>query len=175
MPEPFVITVSHRVKTEKPGTYASVTPLLKGWPPLKLKKAHPHKCEVELTVPFHDLDPMQVVWHGHYLKYFEIARTALFSNYGIDLYTYFQKTNILFPIVKTFTKHVMPLRHNDRFVCEASLEEIQYKITVDFQIRLQKNDHICTRGRSEQVAVKYPGMEMMLQIPDDIRQIVESA
>ena len=128
---------------------------------------------MELTVPFHDLDAMQVVWHGHYLKYFEVARTALFSGYGIDLYTYFQETNILFPIVKTFTKHVMPLRHNDRFSCVATLEEVQYKIVVDFEIRLLANSQICTRGRSEQVAVKFPEMEMMLQIPNDIRNIME--
>ncbi|PJA39535.1 MAG: 4-hydroxybenzoyl-CoA thioesterase, partial [Lysobacterales bacterium CG_4_9_14_3_um_filter_62_6] len=27
--------------------------------------------EIELTPAFHDLDPMVVVWHGHYFKYFE--------------------------------------------------------------------------------------------------------
>ncbi len=29
------------------------------------------------TLPFHDLDPMRVVWHGNYMKYFEIARDGL--------------------------------------------------------------------------------------------------
>ena len=33
--------------------------------------------EVTLKVPFYDLDPMQIVWHGHYLKYFDIARSEL--------------------------------------------------------------------------------------------------
>ena len=39
----------------------------------------PRKVEasVRLKVPFHDVDTMQVVWHGHYLKYFEQARQVL--------------------------------------------------------------------------------------------------
>jgi len=137
-------------------------------------KTHPPKnCEVELTVPFHDLDPMQVVWHGNYFKYFEMARTALFDSFGIDLYTYFQKTDYLFPIIKTSTKHITSLRHRDRFICNAALTEVRYKIIVDFEIRLSKNGKICTKGRSEQVAVKYPEMEMMLIIPEDIRKAME--
>ena len=53
-------------------------------------------CEVKLTVPFHDLDPMQMVWHGNYLKYFDIARSALFDNLGVDLISYFKRANYLF-------------------------------------------------------------------------------
>lgn len=135
-----------------------------------MKTPLPKSCEVELTVPFHDLDPMQVVWHGNYFKYFEMARTALFDSFGIDLYSYFQKTDYLFPIIKTTTKHIVSLRHRDRFVCKAALVDVRYKIIVDFEIRLIKNGKICTRGRSEQVAVKYPEMEMLLIIPEDIRK-----
>jgi acyl-CoA thioester hydrolase len=40
---------------------------------------------------------------------------------------------------------------------------------LDFEIRLVKSTEICTKGRSEQVAVKFPEMEMMLAIPDEIR------
>jgi acyl-CoA thioester hydrolase len=36
-----------------------------------------HQTSVDLEIPFHDVDMMQVVWHGHYAKYFEIARCAL--------------------------------------------------------------------------------------------------
>ena len=31
-------------------------------------------ADVIIEVPFHDVDTMNVVWHGHYLKYFEIPR-----------------------------------------------------------------------------------------------------
>jgi acyl-CoA thioester hydrolase len=35
-------------------------------------------------VPFHDVDVMQIVWHGNYLRYFELARTALVQAMGFD-------------------------------------------------------------------------------------------
>jgi len=130
-----------------------------------------HKShEIQCKVPFYDLDPMQMVWHGNYFKYFDIARLELFDILGIDLLSYFKKTNYLFPITKTSTKHIVSLRYNDEFKCKATVVEAQYKIVVDFEIRLVKDNMICTKGRSEQVAVKYPEMEIIFEIPDDIRK-----
>ena len=40
---------------------------------------------VTLKVPFHDCDPLFVVWHGRYLEYFELARTALFRSVALDV------------------------------------------------------------------------------------------
>jgi len=130
-----------------------------------------HKShEMQYKVPFYDLDPMQMVWHGNYLKYFDVARFELFDNLGIDLLSYFKKANCLFPIIRTSTKHIVSLRYKDEFKCKATVVEAQYKIVVDFKIRLIKNNQICAKGRSEQVAVKYPEMEIMFEIPDDIRK-----
>jgi len=126
-------------------------------------------CEVRLTVPFHDLDPMHIVWHGNYLKYFDVARFALFDSCGIDLYEYSQKTNILFPVIKTSTKHIIALRDRDELICKATVIEARIKIVLDFEIRRVGNSEICAKGRSDQVAVRFPEMEMMLEIPDDIR------
>jgi len=127
-------------------------------------------CEVNLTVPFYDLDPLRMVWHGNYLKYFDIARTELFISSGVDLFDYFEKTNYLFPITKTSTKHIVSLKYRDEFRCKATCIEAQYKIVIEFKIRLVKNNQICAKGISEQVAVKYPEMEMMFEIPKDIRK-----
>lgn len=126
--------------------------------------------EVDFTVPFHDLDPMQMVWHGNYLKYFDIARSKLFVDSSIDLFAYFKKNNCFFPITQTNTKHIMSLRYLDRFVCRATVTEAQYKIVMEFKIRRVKDNQICAKGRSEQVAVLYPENEIMFEIPEDIRK-----
>ncbi len=124
--------------------------------------------EVNLSVPFHDLDPLRMVWHGNYFKYFDIARFKLFNEAGVDLQEYFKKTNFLFPIIKTSTKYIFSLKYNDEFVCKASVADARMKIVIDFEIRLAENGMVCARGRSDQVAVKAPEMEMMLKIPDDV-------
>ncbi|HIJ19706.1 MAG TPA: acyl-CoA thioesterase [Deltaproteobacteria bacterium] len=136
-----------------------------------MKRSNENKtCEVHLTVPFHDLDPMHIVWHGNYMKYFDVARFALFDRCGIDLYEYSKDSLIIFPIIKTNTKHIMALRNKDKFIVQATVLEVKAKIVIDFQIRRSETGVICTKGRSEQVAVKLPEMEMLFEIPDDIRR-----
>ena len=125
--------------------------------------------EMQFTVPFHDLDPMRMVWHGNYLKYFDTTRAELFYAAGFDPLEYFKKTQYLFPITKTSTKHIVSLRYRDDFKCKATVVEAEYKIVVNFKIRLVKDGQLCAKGKSEQVAVKYPEMEIMFEIPDDIR------
>lgn len=126
--------------------------------------------EITHTVPFHDLDPMQVVWHGNYLKYFDMARFALLRHCGVELYEYSLKTNTIFPVTRSSTKYVVPLRYKDEFICKATITEGRYKIAMAFEIRLAENGTVCTRGTGEQVAVKLPGNDMQFEIPEDIRR-----
>ncbi len=126
--------------------------------------------QARLKVPFHDLDPLNVVWHGNYLKYFDIARFGLFSAAGIDLYRYSLEKNYIFPLTKTSTKFISPLRHNDEFICKATLLEATVKIVMGFEIRRVMDGAVCTKGSSDQVAVKLPQMEIMFEIPGDIRE-----
>ena len=44
------------------------------------------EATVAIIVPFHDVDSIGIAWHGHYAKYFEIARCALLDSfdYGYD-------------------------------------------------------------------------------------------
>lgn len=116
---------------------------------------------------------MHVVWHGNYMKYFDIARFELFNRAGIDLYGYSVEHKIMFPVTRTSTKHIFPLRHQEEIICRAAVTEAVYKIGIDFDIRKVGNGQICTRGRGEQVAVKVPEMEIMFEIPADIRAALE--
>jgi acyl-CoA thioester hydrolase len=124
--------------------------------------------QVKMRVPFHDLDPLQIVWHGNYFKYFDIARFGLFKQAGIDLYQYLIRQQIVFPVTRFSTKHIVPLRFDDEFICTATVVEAVYKIAIAFEIRLAENGTVCARGKSEQLCVKVPEMEMQFEIPSDI-------
>lgn len=128
----------------------------------------PMVYEFKRRVPFHDLDPLQIVWHGNYLKYFDIARFGLFKQAGLDLYQYFLTRQLIFPVTRSSAKHIVPLRYDDEFVCKATVTKAVYKIAMSFEIRLAGNGQICTRGKSEQVAVKMPEMEMQFEVPGDV-------
>jgi len=128
-----------------------------------------YSYEITLQVPFHDLDPMRIVWHGNYFKYFDRARFALFDAAGIDLYGYMTEKQIAFPITRTSTKHIAPLMSRDQVVCKATVTEARFKIAMEFEIRRLPDRQLCVRGRSEQLAVKYPDMELEFEIPQEIQ------
>ncbi len=125
---------------------------------------------VTLKVPYYDVDLMQVVWHGNYLKYFEVARQALFREYGVDLQRYMEETRYVFPVVRSTIKHIWPLRFDDEFICTAVLKEARVRIVLDFEIKLVSSGRVCAKGWSEQVAVLLPEMEMVFQIPEEIQK-----
>ncbi|MBR9984815.1 MAG: acyl-CoA thioesterase [Desulfosarcina sp.] len=124
--------------------------------------------DIQLKVPFHDLDSMQVVWHGNYFKYFDVARFGLFHSVGIDLYGYLKSRQMVFPITRSSVKHILPLRFDDSFICRATVTEARYKIAMDSEIRLSDTGEICARGKGEQVAVKLPDMTLEFEIQPEI-------
>lgn len=131
--------------------------------------------EIELSVPFHHLDPLQVVWHGNYFQYFDQARFALFEAAGVDLYHYMTHEQLVFPITRTSIKCIAPLRARDTFICRATVAEARYKITLDFEIRRLPDRLLCARGTGEQVAVRLPAMELLFEIPEAIGKALLSA
>jgi acyl-CoA thioester hydrolase len=132
--------------------------------------SEPRNHEVQLTVAFNELDPLGVVWHGNYFKYFDIARFGLFSSVGIDLYRYQLDQHIIFPLIKTSTKYIFPLVYGDRFVCKAVALSADVKIVLDFEIRRLTDGVVCTRGRGEQVGIQLPQRETLFEIPGDVRR-----
>ena len=128
------------------------------------------EAAVRLKVPFYDLDQMQVVFNGNYLKYFERARQALFDGAGLDPYRLPRDGDVVFPVVRSQVKHVRPLRFRDEFDCTARLVDARSKIVIDFEIRLVADGTLCARGRTEQVAVRLPALALELRIPQDVRR-----
>ena len=141
--------------------------------PSQIPDRNPLSCTKHMQVAFHDLDPLHIVWHGNYMKYFDATRFALFDKVGIDLYRYYQETNILFPVTKTSIKYIHPLQYRDEFCCHAVVAESLHRIVINFSIRLLADDTLCAKARSEQVAVFMPARELALEIPADIRQKLE--
>lgn len=135
-----------------------------------MDEREPFSYEVTLKAPFFDLDPMQIVWHGHYLKYFDIARSELFDHLGVDLFAFHERTGYIFPIIRTAVKHIRPIRQGDRFTCRATVKDARSKIVVAFEIRLVRDGTVCARGSTEQVAVLGAEMAMVYTIPEEIRR-----
>ncbi len=108
--------------------------------------------EIELRPAFHDLDPMNVVWHGHYLKYFEQARCALLKRFNFD-YPQMRESGYIWPIVDLRAKYVRPARYDQRLVVRAQIVEWEHRLKIEYVIRDALDGQVLTRGHSIQVAV----------------------
>jgi acyl-CoA thioester hydrolase len=124
-------------------------------------------------VPFFDVDLMAMVWHGHYLKYFEMARQKMIRQAGLDLEAYVRDGGWAFPVIKTSVKYLHPLRFGQDFTCTAILVEAKVKIVLEFEVRLLDGT-LCAKGRSEQCAVRTPELEMEMLIPEDVQEALWS-
>jgi acyl-CoA thioester hydrolase len=128
------------------------------------------RTAVRLRVPFCDVDSMQVVWHGNYFKYFDCAREALFKEAGLDLSKMYADDKIAFPVTRSQAKHVRPLRFRDEFDCSARVTESGCRLVIDFEIHLVDGGPLCTRGQTEQVAVRLPDGTLELGLPSFIQR-----
>jgi len=91
------------------------------------------RIEIELEVPFHDVDGLQVVWHGHYYKYFELARTALFRACKLDVPDMIE-LGYRMVVIESKCRHVFPLRYGDKFRVSAWFKEFEYRLHVAFEL-----------------------------------------
>jgi acyl-CoA thioester hydrolase len=120
--------------------------------------------EIELTPAFHDLDPMAVVWHGHYFKYFELARCALLQKFDYD-YAQMHASGFIWPIVDLRAKYVRSAQLGQKLKIRAQIVEWEYRLKIEYLIRDAITDRVLTRAHTIQVAVDLATNEMCLVSP----------
>jgi acyl-CoA thioester hydrolase len=129
------------------------------------QKAPADAVSIELEVPFHDLDPLFVAWHGWYYKYFEIARTALFRAHRIDVRDMIPM-NLGFYVVETRARHIRPLRYGERFRVAAWFTEHESRVGIAYEVTSVAEGHRIARGKTTLVTTlrkKHgPGEDEML-------------
>ena len=121
-------------------------------------------AEITVVVPFHDLDPMQIVWHGRYAQYFEIARCRLLEQIGYD-YEDMRSSGYAWPIIDMRIQYVRPARFNQKLQVIASLNEYENRLKIKYEIRDQESGDRLTKGYTCQVAVRISDGTMLMSSP----------
>ncbi|AWL00199.1 hypothetical protein PSEUDT2_02893 [Stutzerimonas stutzeri] len=132
------------------------------------------QAEVEMLVPFFDVDSMDVVWHGHYAKYFEVARCALLERIGHN-YQQMRDAGYAWPIIDVQLRYMRGARFNQRIVVRADLVEWENRLKINYLIRDAETGERMTRGSTVQVAVEIASREMLLASPRVFVDAVERA
>ena len=120
--------------------------------------------EIELEIPFHDVDAIRVAWHGHYAKYMEIARCKLMDkiNYSI---VEMEESGYVWPVIDMRIRYAHPLIFGQIFKVRATLTEWENRLKVDYVFFDAKTDKRLTKAYTIQVAVEKASGEMQYASP----------
>ncbi|WP_263262131.1 acyl-CoA thioesterase [Pseudomonas sp. RIT-PI-S] len=122
------------------------------------------QAQAEVLVPFFDVDSMDVVWHGHYVKYFEVARCALLDKLGHN-YTQMRDSGYAWPVIDLQVRYMRPAVFGQRLSVRADLIEWENRLKLHYLISDAASGERLTRGSSVQVAVEIASREMQLASP----------
>jgi acyl-CoA thioester hydrolase len=131
-------------------------------------------ADTEVLVPFFDIDMMNVVWHGHYIKYLEIARCALLDHLDHN-YTQMREAGYAWPVIDLQLRYVRGAVFGQRLNVRASLVEWENRLKINYLITDAETGERLTRATTVQVAVEIASREMQLASPKVFIDAVQRA
>lgn len=119
---------------------------------------------IVLEIPFHDVDAAQVAWHGHYAKYFELARCALLDKIDYN-YPQMCDSGYFWPVIDMHIRYAGAAVFQQKIRAIATIREWEHRLKIDYRIEDADTGKRLTRGHTVQVAVNIQDGEMQLASP----------
>ena len=127
-----------------------------------------HETSIEHEVPFHDVDVTQRVWHGHYYKYFEMARSALFRTCSLEDIDLIPRRFGLY-VIETHCRYVFPLRYGDRMRICAWFRDVEHRLSIGYEVANLSQGRCAARGHTI-LAIVDREDRLLLETPREIRE-----
>jgi acyl-CoA thioester hydrolase len=132
-----------------------------------------YQTEYELKVSFEELDPMNVVWNGNYMRYLERARVDLF---GKLKYSYFQmhEDGIAYPLAKLNAKYIKPAFFEDILTVKTEILSIEPTLDLKYTIYNKKTGDKIFTATTMQIAINSKTRESIFNAPENLKKAIES-
>ncbi len=118
----------------------------------------------EIVVRFSEVDSMGIVWHGHYVKFFEDGREAFGKEHNLG-YMDIYGNGYFAPVVKVDCNFKRYVKYGDTVVVESEFVNTKAaKIVFKFRIFNKSNQELVAEGESIQVFTS-PDGELILTNP----------
>ena len=119
----------------------------------------------EIAVRFNEADPLGIVWHGHYIRYFEDGREAFGNSHGLS-YLDFYKQGFVVPVVKVDCDYKRSLRYGDSVLVESRFLPCEAaKIIFEYTLFNVKTKELVAKGSSLQVFLDKETSSLQLTNP----------
>ena len=130
------------------------------------------EAETIIEVPFFDLDPMNVVWHGNYIKYTEIARCALLDKIGYS-YDEMRIDGVMYPIAKMEMKFIKSAVFGQKLCVKAIIEELEPGLNIRYIIKDAKTGETLFKAKTMQICVEFATGKSLYEAPEKFKKGIE--
>jgi acyl-CoA thioester hydrolase len=121
-------------------------------------------AETETRVEFFDLDPMAIVWHGHYVKYLEIVRGVLLDTIDYN-YAQMKASGYVWPVIDMHVRYIAPAAYGQRLKLRAEIIEWENRLRIAYLITDMLSGSRLSRATTTQVAVEITTQKMCFVSP----------
>ena len=125
--------------------------------------------ETEIRVRFNEVDSWGMVWHGHYVAWFEAGRMALLGKFQL-LPQDFSRMGYLAPVVDLKCAYKEPARLDDEILIRTTvLKPTKAALTFLFQVLRKSDRKLLASGEETQVLLT-PDGKTLYHIPQDLEE-----
>jgi acyl-CoA thioester hydrolase len=128
--------------------------------------------ETMIQVRFYEVDAYGVVWHGHYVGWFEVGRNELTEKFDMGPLQLKEK-NLLAPVVELNCEYKFPATYGESLLIQTTMERTEVaKLIFHYRVLSQGNGKVLATGSTTHVLTDLNG-NLLYRVPPDILERIE--
>ncbi len=129
--------------------------------------------ETPLEVRFCEVDAYGMVWHGHYVVWFEVGRNDLTRRFQMGP-SQLKALNLLAPVVELNCQFKSPATFGDSLIIQTTMERTEVaKLIFHYRVVDEKNRKVITTGSTTHVLTDLKG-NLLYRIPLEVLERIEA-
>ena len=129
--------------------------------------------ETSLQVRFYEVDAYGMVWHGHYVGWFETGRNDLTQQFQMGPLQ-LKEMNLLAPVVELNCQFKLPATFGNSLIIQTAMEKTEVaKLIFHYRVLEQEKGKILTTGSTTHVLTDLKG-NLLYRVPPEVLERIEA-
>ena len=129
--------------------------------------------ETSLHVRFYEVDAYGVVWHGHYVGWFEAGRNDLTQRYQMGPLQ-LKERNLLAPVVDLDCQFKLPATFGQSLIIQTTMERTEVaKLIFRYRVVDPENGKVLATGSTTHVLTDLKG-NLFYRVPQEVLEKIEA-
>ncbi len=129
--------------------------------------------ETTIQVRFYEVDAYGVVWHGHYVGWFEVGRNELTERFGLGPLQLKEK-NLLAPVVELNCEYKLPATYGETLLLQTTMERTEVaKLIFHYRVVSLQQRKVLATGSTTHVLTDLKGT-LLYRVPADVLEKIEA-